>query len=482
VITVGTMNDSESKSGLSPSTDSLEKKKQKDRKKKKKSKSSSTTGGGAAGSVSLSNTRKKSSKKKKKKKKKDKKKKDGFLVQNVQKETDAEVAEPPPSLSCQPATLSSRTSTNDDDDDVGTIKKKKTTTMKKIKSKKRKRNEMSSSKEGKIDDGKLVADEGDGESNNSNNRQKTNGAEPTSEITRNHHKMKKKKRKQNNPKKKKNDSATSSGTGAIPAAAAITTAKTKDDVVDSVVPTGDTSSILYKNNTSSTTVAGFPFETEPDDHCESPAEAYEDIVPILQALAGKLKKPQQELSIYDPYYCDNRVARNLASLGFPKVYNRKEDCYKVWNDVPRYPSNDILVTNPPYSGEHMEKLIQHITEHQRQRGRPFALLLPVFVHKKDYFERVTNPKRGHPGFCSPIFLVPHKRYIYQPPRNFREKTVSDTHKKSSPFPSMWYLWGGSQETTDTWFRILQRQGKPSSRFSVARSKSALRDLRRKHKK
>mmetsp|Transcript_57483 Transcript_57483/g.140307 ORF Transcript_57483/g.140307 Transcript_57483/m.140307 type:complete len:376 (-) Transcript_57483:877-2004(-) len=353
--------------------------------------------------------------------------------------------------------------------------------------KKRKRNEMSSSKEGKIDDGGLVADEGDGESNNSNNRQKTNGAEPTSEITRNHHKMKKKKRKQNNPKKKKkkNDSASSSDTGAVPAAAAITTAKTKDDVVDSVVPTDDTASISSKNHgasSSSTTVADFPFETEPDDHCESPAEAYEDIVPILQALAGKLKKPQQELSIYDPYYCDNRVARNLASLGFPKVYNRKEDCYKVWNDVPRYPSNDILVTNPPYSGEHMEKLIQHITEHQRQRGRPFALLLPVFVHKKDYFERVTNPKRGHPGFCSPIFLVPHKRYIYQPPRNFREKTVSDTHKKSSPFPSMWYLWGGSQETTDTWFRILQRQGKPSSRFSVARSKSALRDLRRKHKK
>lgn len=228
-------------------------------------------------------------------------------------------------------------------------------------------------------------------------------------------------------------------------------------------------------------MADFPFDAEPDDHCESPLEAYEDIVPILQACARRLKKSQQELSIYDPYYCDNRVARNMASLGFPTVYNRKEDCYKVWDDPSRYPPNDIVVTNPPYSGDHIEKLIRHVAEHQSQRSKPFALLLPVFVHKKDFFEAIIkNPKRGRS--CSPIFLVPQKRYVYQPPPNFRAKKVSDTHKKSSPFPSMWYLWGGSQEATDEWFRILQKQGDSTSRFSVARSKSALRDLRRKHKK
>ena len=27
----------------------------------------------------------------------------------------------------------------------------------------------------------------------------------------------------------------------------------------------------------------FPFETDPDDHCESPLDAYQDIVPFLEA-------------------------------------------------------------------------------------------------------------------------------------------------------------------------------------------------------
>jgi hypothetical protein len=231
--------------------------------------------------------------------------------------------------------------------------------------------------------------------------------------------------------------------------------------------------------------ADFPFDTDPDDHCESPIEAYEDIVPVLQACARKLKKSQTELSIYDPYYCDNRVTRNLASLGFPNVYNRKDDCYKTWDNPLLYPSNDMLVTNPPYSGDHIEKLIRHVTEHPQQRGKPFALLLPVFVHKKDYYEGITKPKRGqsnNASCCCPIYLVPHKRYVYHPPPNFRAKKVSDTHKKSSPFPSMWYIWGGSEELTDEIFRILQKPGSSAHRFSVARSKSALRDLRRKHKK
>lgn len=97
------------------------------------------------------------------------------------------------------------------------------------------------------------------------------------------------------------------------------------------------------------------------------------------------------------------------------------------------------------------------------------------MHKKDYFQRLTTASGQQP-----IYLVPRKRYIYQPPANFRDKRASDTHKKSSPFVSMWYLWGGSRQVTDEWYRLLQQQAKKGG-FDVARSKSALRDLRRKPK-
>lgn len=33
--------------------------------------------------------------------------------------------------------------------------------------------------------------------------------------------------------------------------------------------------------------------------------------------------------IYDPYYCQGSTVARLASLGFPRVYNRKEDFYEA---------------------------------------------------------------------------------------------------------------------------------------------------------
>lgn len=152
----------------------------------------------------------------------------------------------------------------------------------------------------------------------------------------------------------------------------------------------------------------FPYEVDPDDHCESPIDAYEDIVPLLQSYARRLfNETNERLSIYDPYFCNGRVARHLESLGFPDVYNRKEDCYDVWKDSLRYPSYDIFLTNPPYSGDHIEKLMRHVTGKQN-KNKPWMLLMPSFVHKKDYFQRLT----ANAGQL-PIYLVPKKRYVYQ---------------------------------------------------------------------
>ena len=56
-----------------------------------------------------------------------------------------------------------------------------------------------------------------------------------------------------------------------------------------------------------------PFDASSDDHCETPLAAYQDVVPILRVLAASLGKPLEDLRIYDPYYCDGAVGRNLGS-------------------------------------------------------------------------------------------------------------------------------------------------------------------------
>lgn len=65
------------------------------------------------------------------------------------------------------------------------------------------------------------------------------------------------------------------------------------------------------------------------DHCETSERAYADIAPLLKALAWELGKVPEELSIYDPYYCQGSTVGRLAALGFSRVYNQKEDFYEV---------------------------------------------------------------------------------------------------------------------------------------------------------
>ena len=215
--------------------------------------------------------------------------------------------------------------------------------------------------------------------------------------------------------------------------------------------------------------ASFPFPTDPDDHCESPLESYRDILPLLEKLC---KGNKQEFAVYDPYYCDGAVKRNLGQLGFLKVHNEKQDCYQVWSTGVGYPSFQVLVTNPPYSGNHIPQLLQHVT-HANFGDRPWFLLMPTWVHKKDYFKAIK---------ISPFYLVPKKRYVYLPPKQFRDKKPSDVHKKSSPFLSMWYIWGGTAAKTEELIQHYLATCGENGPCDLARSKSALRDLRRKGKK
>lgn len=185
-------------------------------------------------------------------------------------------------------------------------------------------------------------------------------------------------------------------------------------------------------STSSATIAScpqHPFEVDATDHCETPLEAYCDVADLLDQIAKSLGKTRRDLSIYDPYYCNGGVTVKLNSLGFGYVRNDNADFYKAIENgtVPKF---DVLVTNPPYSGIHLEKLLSFVATSRK----PFLLLLPHYVYTKDYYQRALGSK------VKPFFLVPKKRYSYVPPLWVQNGSTALAKGKitTSPFPSFWY--------------------------------------------
>jgi len=72
-------------------------------------------------------------------------------------------------------------------------------------------------------------------------------------------------------------------------------------------------------------------------------------------------------------------------------YNKCEDFYAriAANDVPQH---DVLVTNPPYSGGNVEKLLQFCAT----KRPPFALLMPNWVYMKPC---VLSPSASTVALC-----------------------------------------------------------------------------------
>ena len=92
------------------------------------------------------------------------------------------------------------------------------------------------------------------------------------------------------------------------------------------------------------------------------------------------------------------VKEHFKSLGFPTVYNECTDFYGLIRDS-RIPPHDVLVTNPPYSQDHVQNLLRFCSAHDK----PYLLLLPVYVCVQESFlpslnmftaEEATKPDRA----------------------------------------------------------------------------------------
>ena len=126
------------------------------------------------------------------------------------------------------------------------------------------------------------------------------------------------------------------------------------------------------------------FEVDADDHCETSPEAHAHIVNFLNKAAQACGKTPKTLVIYDPYFCAGGTKRSFAALGFPNVVNENKDFYSVL-ERGEVPQHDVLVTNPPYSADHVERCITFAARNLYQHDRPYFLLLPSYCVNKPYY-------------------------------------------------------------------------------------------------
>jgi hypothetical protein len=179
-------------------------------------------------------------------------------------------------------------------------------------------------------------------------------------------------------------------------------------------------------STTTTKTTAWNFAVDYNDHFETPLVAYEDLRPFLTlATQHAGKAAPADLCLYDPYFCQGQMVALLKQAGFPKVINRNRDFYK---DIAKgqVPAHDVLVTNPPYSGEHKPRLLKFLLS----RPQPFALLLPVYTATKNYWQEfVKDYARQADGRV--VYFVPAAPYHYLHPEG--------TGKDVPPFVSAWFL-------------------------------------------
>jgi len=211
-----------------------------------------------------------------------------------------------------------------------------------------------------------------------------------------------------------------------------------------------------------------PFEADELDHCETPLEAYEDISLLLALVAKSLGKSRRTLSIYDPYYCNGAVKKRLGSFGFENIYNKCEDFY---NSTAGPKDFDVLLTNPPYSGNHMEKLFEFCSD----KKKPFFLLLPHYVYTKPYFNLIRSVSKDDASGSRTFFMIPGmgRRYTYLPPKwaAGHDKTTT------SPFPSFWYC--NCYELNETILTALQESLQANASDPLGEKKSRYAHFRQK---
>jgi hypothetical protein len=217
--------------------------------------------------------------------------------------------------------------------------------------------------------------------------------------------------------------------------------------------------------------ASFPYETDYNDHFETPEVAYEDVAVLLDwinsAKTSSTNSPcsnRSDLILYDPYYCQGRTAQLFRDLDFTSIIHEKRDFY---HDIEsnQVPSHDVIITNPPYSDQHKKQCLDFCWEQLVKHNRPFCLLLPAYVAARQYYRQLLqdNDDTGN----KVIYLIPKQHYQYDHPEG--------TGKAESPFDSLWFCGLPSERSNrlQEFIDLAAQAGK----FRVAQSLAELEELK-----
>ncbi|KAL1518629.1 hypothetical protein AB1Y20_002917 [Prymnesium parvum] len=249
------------------------------------------------------------------------------------------------------------------------------------------------------------------------------------------------------------------------------------------------------------------FATSYNDHFETPAEAYADVLPVLRAVAlqrwrrehGRKRKRAEEegvaesalsqLVVYDPYYCQGSMRHALATLGVAaeRCINENRDFYKDVDECTA-PPHDVLVTNPPYSAEHKQRLLQILLRTHRGEPRaglppaPFLLLMPAWLAGTDYWQDFVAELAAHvasqegPDLASSprkpearariTYVCPQTKYSFAHPEA--------TGKPTSPFHAIWFCGGWESARAQREAMAALKPARVSGKVKLFRTSAMLR--------
>lgn len=179
------------------------------------------------------------------------------------------------------------------------------------------------------------------------------------------------------------------------------------------------------------------------DHCETPRLAYEHIIEFLELLSQSLPRvqPSTELQLWDPYYCNGGMKRTFESLGYTNIVHENVDFYKLIRHESTIPEHQVLITNPPYSDNHIHRLLEFVIQYEIPKQRPVCLLLPNWVScQPDYDERFVQPLALRQ--CELFYLGPILPYTYTMPSwvnsHDRPEHVGESGE-TTPYLSSWHI-------------------------------------------
>ena len=105
----------------------------------------------------------------------------------------------------------------------------------------------------------------------------------------------------------------------------------------------------------------------------------------------------------------------------------------------------MLVTNPPFSGDHLNRILRYVLS-PLHNGRPYFLLMPNYVCLKPFYRRAittaaytARQQQGQSGGSyvpeDPLLLAPGTRYVF-------DDRGRDGNTSNQPYLCLWYFSGG----------------------------------------